>query len=350
MSEQPRRARPQDIAVEVVELRVDRTALSTAPPAAENHLGDRLAAFVDGELDHDARERVQSHLATCDGCLARAEDERRVKSRVSAALPPDPSALFLSKLMSIAGDQDEQPPGGSAPGPQSRRGFGGSVFGGSGGAFGGGFGSMDGGSGGWGSHGLGNGRFGSGALGAEHPLPGVDPRAERGLPFLGEARPIAARLRSGFAPSGSSAASGPVSARADAFADQERGSAPRPPQSRPSAARGRRFAFAAAGAFSVAAVALGSAITGVTAAEPTVDEPYGSVTPAAETPGSTVGGDYGRGTGQLAFGVPVNAPVNAPAENAPYGTQFGNGALAPAAASATSLPTTGYHPGLSALR
>ncbi|WP_139121227.1 anti-sigma factor family protein, partial [Streptomyces sp. SolWspMP-sol7th] len=45
------------------------------PPAArrclsEQHLGDRLAAFVDGELDHDARERVLSHLATCPRCKA----------------------------------------------------------------------------------------------------------------------------------------------------------------------------------------------------------------------------------------------------------------------------------------
>ncbi|MFC1432841.1 anti-sigma factor [Streptacidiphilus sp. N1-3] len=335
MSEQPRRARPQDIGVEVVELRVDRSAVATAVPAAENHLGDRLAAFVDGELDHDARERVQSHLATCDDCLARAEDERRVKSRVGAAAPPDPSALFLSKLISIAGDQDERPPG-SDGGGQSRR-FGGSAFG-SGGATGG-FGSM---TGGWGSNGFGSGRFGSGALGAEHPVPGMDPRAER-RPFQDQVSPIAARLRSGFAPSGSSSASALVTGRPQGFdEDQERGAA----RNRPSAARGRRFAFAAAGAFSVAAVALGSAITGVTAAEPTVDEPYGSVTPAAENPGGTVGGDYGRGTGQLAFGlVANNAPANARDYSAPYGSQFGNGALAPAA-SATSLPTGGYAAGV----
>ena len=339
MSEQPRRSRPQDIGVEVVELRVDRSAVATAAMPGENHLGDRLAAFVDGELDHDARERVQSHLATCDACLSRAEEERRVKSRISAAAPPDPSALFLAKLMSIAGDQDEQPPSGPQ---QPRRGFGGGAFGS--GSASGGFGGMNGGLGGWGSNGFGSGRFGSGALGAEHPVPGVDPRAERGMPFQGESRPIAARLRSGFAPSGP--AEGPTD-RPQGFSGTEDGDggAVRPAQgrpsgaARPSAARGRRFAFAAAGAFSVAAVALGSAITGVTAAEPTVDEPYGNVAPAAETSGSPAGtvSDYGRANGRAAFGVPVNAPDH----SSPYSGPLGAGAPVPGA-SATALPTTGY--------
>ncbi|MER5782063.1 zf-HC2 domain-containing protein, partial [Streptomyces mobaraensis] len=32
--------------------------------------GARLAALVDGELGHDARERVLAHLATCWTCKA----------------------------------------------------------------------------------------------------------------------------------------------------------------------------------------------------------------------------------------------------------------------------------------
>ncbi|MFC1417414.1 anti-sigma factor family protein [Streptacidiphilus cavernicola] len=333
MSEQSRRARPQDLAVEMVELRVARPSTATAVPPVpvEGHLGDRLAAFVDGELDHDARERVQSHLATCDACLGRAEEERRVKSRISAAPPPDPSALFMSRLMSIAGDSDQQPP---SSGPQQpRRGFGGSAFGG--GATGG-FGGT---TGGWGSNGLGGGRFGSGALGAEHPLPGVDPRAERRLPFQDQAGPIAARLRSGFAPAASADYRDDSPQR---LTEREQDRTRRAAAPRPSAARGRRFAFAAAGAFSVAAVALGGAITGVTAAEPTVDEPYGNVAPVADTsPGAQGGADRSRG-GQLAYGVPADVPAYIPTYNsqyeAQYGGQFGPGAPA---ASATALPT-GY--------
>lgn len=336
MTEQSRRARPQPELVEVVELRLPRgaaplaavTPITPPEPQGEQHLGDRLAAFVDGELDHDARERVQSHLATCDACLSRAEDERRIKSRIAAALPPDPSAMFLAKLMSIAPDRDEQPPSG----PQQRRGFGGlgsAAFGGAGGAFGS-----------PGSTAFGSGRFGSGALGAEHPLPGLDPRAERRSemvrrPLQGESRPIAARLFSGFGP----------------LWDDVAAPAPAPVATspRPSAARGRRFAFAAAGAFSVAAVALGSAITGVTTAEPGMDEPYGNVTPAVEAPGAAgyayTGfngpAGYNGGSGQLAA---AGLPANAPDYSSDQSLRQGNGLLRAAApaASATALPTPGY--------
>lgn len=320
MTEQPHRARRPEV---LVELRVDRSAVAPAAQALEEqHLGDRLAAFIDGELDHDGRERVQAHLATCSACLSRAEDERRIKSRIAAALPPDPSALFLAKLMNIAGDDDadRQPP---SAGGSGRRGFGGSSFGSSN-SFGGDS---------FGTSGFGSGRFGSNALGAEHPVPGVDPRAERGSRlFQSEPRPIAARLRAGFAPGDS---------RPEALPSQQ----PTREQtvSRPSAARGRRFAFAAAGAFSVAAVALGSAITGVSSAEPTVDEPYGNVAPVADTAGSTSGVDnapagYGRNNGQLAFGVSAN---NLPGE-------FSQPLVVPSA-SATSLPGAGSEPMLRSL-
>ena len=316
MTEQPHRARRPEV---LVELRVDRSAAASAVQALEEqHLGDRLAAFIDGELDHDGRERVQAHLATCSACLSRAEDERRIKSRIAAALPPDPSALFLAKLMNIAGDDDadRRPPSGGA---SARRGFGGGAFG-STNSFGGGDS--------FGASGFGSGRFGSNALGAEHPVPGVDPRAERGSrPFQGEQRsvgPIAARLRAGFAPGDS---------RPESSAPQERTREQSAP--RPSAARGRRFAFAAAGAFSVAAVALGGAITGVSSAEqPIVDDPYGNVAPVADTAGgqgaaeNNVGGSS-RNSGQLAFGVSANLPGG-----------FSQSLVAPSA-SATSLPAAG---------
>jgi len=312
VTEQPHRTRRPEV---LVELRVDRSAVAPVVEAVEEqHLGDRLAAFIDGELDHDGRERVQAHLATCSACLNRAEDERRIKSRIAEALPPDPSALFLAKLMNIAGDDaDRRPPSGGTGG---RRGFGGAF--GSSSAFGGGDS--------FGSNGFGSGRFGSNALGADHPVPGVDPRAERDAHlFQGESRsggPVAARLRAGFAPGDS---------RPQSFPPQERSREQSAP--RPSAARGRRFAFAAAGAFSVAAVALGSAITGVSSAEPTVDEPYGNVAPVADTAGAQGGaenvGGYGRNSGQLAFGVPANLPG-----------EFSQPLVTPSA-SATALPATG---------
>ncbi|MGH3325224.1 MAG: anti-sigma factor family protein, partial [Streptomyces sp.] len=56
----------------------------------EQHLGDRLAALIDGELGHDARERVLSHLATCRGCKTEADAQRRLKSVFADTAPPPP--------------------------------------------------------------------------------------------------------------------------------------------------------------------------------------------------------------------------------------------------------------------
>ncbi|WP_051944953.1 zf-HC2 domain-containing protein [Streptacidiphilus rugosus] len=285
MNEQPRRSqRP-----EAAELRVTPVSVAVpAPVAQEHHLGDRLAAFVDGELGHVARERVQAHLATCSGCLAEAEAERRVKSRLREVLPPEPSMVFMGRLLAIAEhDEDDSESDPPAPGPiGAGRGVR-SLFGGSGSAFGT--------SGGLGNGGLRGSSFGSGALGADHPVPGVDPRARRER-YRGRERgetaaerPIAARLRSG-------AGVGLLSVQPAAPA----------PVSSP-APRGRRLVFAAAGAFSVAAVTLSSALTGVTA---TSEAPSG-VSPLSGT------GNYAPAGGQLALDNtgadtregPANRPV-----------------------------------------
>ncbi|WP_344290487.1 anti-sigma factor family protein, partial [Streptomyces synnematoformans] len=65
---------------------------------AEHHLGEALAALVDGELPHDARDRVLAHLATCPRCKAEADEQRRLKSVFSAAAPPAPSDGLLARL------------------------------------------------------------------------------------------------------------------------------------------------------------------------------------------------------------------------------------------------------------
>jgi hypothetical protein len=249
VSEQPgRAARP-----EAAELRVTPVSVAVpAPPVQEHHLGDRLAAFIDGELNHGARERVQAHLATCSDCLAEAEESRQLKSRLREVPPPEPSALFMDRLLAIAAPDDSRGGGGGghdAPSPGSAsasRGIS-SFFGGSGAGFGSG--------GGLGSGGLRGSSFGSGALGAEHPVPGMDPRAHRersrdprgSRDSRDELRPIAARLRAGVGNGG------PLS--------PQPATAPAPA----GAARGRRLVFAAAGVFSVAAVTLSSALAGVTA-------------------------------------------------------------------------------------
>ncbi|MFE3016189.1 anti-sigma factor family protein [Streptomyces sp. NPDC059256] len=73
----------------------------TGPTPAEQHLGDRLAALVDGELKHDARDRVLAHLATCPKCKAEADAQRRLKSVFAQAAPPPLSEGLLARLQGL---------------------------------------------------------------------------------------------------------------------------------------------------------------------------------------------------------------------------------------------------------
>ncbi|MEU2332970.1 anti-sigma factor [Streptomyces sp. NPDC006654] len=89
---------------------------------AEQHLGDRLSALVDGELGHETRERVLAHLATCARCKAEADAQRALKNVFAEAAPPPPSESFLARLQGLPGGGDGD--GGSpfgAGGPAGRR-------------------------------------------------------------------------------------------------------------------------------------------------------------------------------------------------------------------------------------
>ncbi|WP_353944569.1 zf-HC2 domain-containing protein [Streptomyces sp. HUAS MG91] len=171
--------------------------------AADQHLGDRLAAFVDGELDHDARERVLAHLATCARCKDEADAQRRVKSVFAEVAPPPPSDSFLARLQGLpaGGDPDDD----------------GTPFGGAGFATGRAFGNV---------RGLGNGVFDVDAEPFRHVTSGAHAAvlpAQHGFRIHEVSR--------------------------DRHDDR--------------ASRGRRFAFAAAGAVSLAAIALGGVTSGV---------------------------------------------------------------------------------------
>ncbi|MEV5984654.1 zf-HC2 domain-containing protein [Streptomyces sp. NPDC052051] len=186
---------------------------SFRPTPAEQHLGDRLSALVDGELGHETRERVLAHLATCAKCKAEADAQRRLKNVFAQAAPPPPSESFLARLQGLSsagGDVD----GGGTP---------------------------------LGGGGFGTGRQDSTGLPAGPGLFGV-----RREPF-------------GYAPSGPHAAALAPSGNRGLPADSGFRIHPvgRPDAER-SASRGLRFAFAAAGAVSLAAIALGGVSTGVT--------------------------------------------------------------------------------------
>ncbi|MFF7334299.1 zf-HC2 domain-containing protein [Streptomyces sp. NPDC008150] len=92
---------------------------------AEQHLGDRLSALVDGELGHDSRDRVLAHVATCPKCRAEVDAQRRLKNVFAEVAPPPPSESFLARLQGLpgGGDPDDGPPTPDAgfPGVFSRR-------------------------------------------------------------------------------------------------------------------------------------------------------------------------------------------------------------------------------------
>ncbi|MEU6097343.1 zf-HC2 domain-containing protein [Streptomyces sp. NPDC047079] len=185
---------------------------SRRPTPAEQHLGDRLSALVDGELGHETRERVLAHLATCAKCKAEADAQRRLKNVFAEAAPPPPSESFLARLQGLpsGGDVD----GGGTP--------------------------------------LGGGGFGRRLPSAAGLPPGPGVFGVRGEPFgYVPAGPHATAL----SPSEGQALSGDQGFRIHHVGRQD---------TERSASRGRRFAFAAAGAVSLAAIALGGVSTGVT--------------------------------------------------------------------------------------
>jgi hypothetical protein len=183
---------------------------------AEQHLGDRLAALVDGELPDDARERVLAHLATCGGCKTAADEQRRLKSVISASAPPAISAGLLARLQGLPGLADSDDNDGPGLFDSTSE-------------------MIEG-------HTLGGERLGGSVFGK--------PGADFGLPTL------------------------TTPSRGFRIHEAERAGSPTSSGSSGSAPRGRRrFAFAAAGAFSMAALALDGSVDSGT------DDPGAAVTP-----------------------------------------------------------------------
>ncbi|MFI9719092.1 zf-HC2 domain-containing protein [Streptomyces sp. NPDC052396] len=199
---------------------------------AEQHLGDRLAALVDGELGHDTRERVLAHLATCWKCKAEADAQRRLKSVFAEAAPPPLSEGLLARLQGLPGA----------------------------------------------------------GLGGEDDEPGGPDSGGRGKGVFGVRAEAYALLPA------------PGRARDRGFRIHEVGRS-----------RGRRFAFAAAGAVSIAAFALVGAQpleTAVEAPRARAEDPQVSATSLAWAPRSGAAG--GRRTGPVTTGTRPLRPMGPP--------------------------------------
>jgi hypothetical protein len=253
---------------------------------------------VDGELRDEARERVLAHLATCPGCKAAADEQRRLKSAVAQSATPGLSAGFLARLQSlpVCGHDDTpragppDPPTGP-PGPDA----------------------------GSGPHGLpgltlGGKRLDGGIFGR---LRGHGGHAG----FVPAAAAVPAQA-TGFPPHGGPGAAHPAHAAPGALGGLGGpgglGILGRRPHREPPAppSRGRRLAFAAAGAVSMAAIALGSALP-LEAAMDGGDDPGPAVTPlsahatAPSGPAASAAPALGAAPRAQATPPPGSAPTHA---------------------------------------
>jgi anti-sigma factor RsiW len=76
-----------------------------------SHLGHRLSALIDGELDGMERDRVLVHLAGCESCRGEAIALRTLKRRMNALGEAAADSALTRRLIGLA-----QPNGSAAPG------------------------------------------------------------------------------------------------------------------------------------------------------------------------------------------------------------------------------------------
>ena len=75
------------------------------------HLGDRLSALVDGELDGAERDRAYAHLASCEQCRTEAAELRALKRKLSTLLSRAPAeAAMTRRLVAMTGPGGPLPP------------------------------------------------------------------------------------------------------------------------------------------------------------------------------------------------------------------------------------------------
>ncbi len=79
-----------------------------------NHLGHRLSALIDGELDDAERDRVLVHLARCEPCRGEAVALRTLKRRMNALGEAAADAALMRRLIGL-GRLDDSVPDSAVP-------------------------------------------------------------------------------------------------------------------------------------------------------------------------------------------------------------------------------------------
>ena len=76
-----------------------------------SHLGDRLSALVDGELDGAELDRAHAHLAGCEQCRAEAAELRALKQKLRELTTGAPAeAAMTRRLIAMTGPGGPMPP------------------------------------------------------------------------------------------------------------------------------------------------------------------------------------------------------------------------------------------------
>ncbi len=87
-----------------------------------SHLGHRLSALIDGELDGVERDRVLVHLARCESCRSEAVALRTLKRRMNALGEAAADSALTRRLIGLAQPGGPAPAGQPGPVPWSRLG------------------------------------------------------------------------------------------------------------------------------------------------------------------------------------------------------------------------------------
>ncbi len=76
-----------------------------------SHLGDRLSALVDGELDGAELDRAHAHLARCEQCRTEAAELRALKQKLRGLMTGAPAeAAMTRRLIAMTGPGGPMPP------------------------------------------------------------------------------------------------------------------------------------------------------------------------------------------------------------------------------------------------
>jgi anti-sigma factor RsiW len=76
-----------------------------------SHLGDRLSALVDGELDGAELDRAHAHLAGCEQCRVEAAELRALKQKLRGLVDGAPAeAAMTRRLIAMTGPGGPMPP------------------------------------------------------------------------------------------------------------------------------------------------------------------------------------------------------------------------------------------------